>query len=95
MENALSQQYAALRSVPAGRPSLKSITPAIYRLRRTVTKPGETLGADKAYDVAVFVKDLRKSKITPHVAQKKNSAIDARTTRHEGYKVSLLFSTPC
>jgi IS5 family transposase len=28
-------------------------------------------------------------KITPHVAQKKNSAIDARTTRHPGYKVSV------
>jgi transposase len=56
---------------------------------RTITKPGATLGADKAYDVGGFVKDLRGMKITPHVAQKKNSAIDARTTRHDGYKVSI------
>lgn len=28
-------------------------------------------------------------KITPHVAQKKNTAIDGRTTRHAGYMVSL------
>jgi transposase len=62
---------------------------ALAMAGRTITKPGSTLGADKAYDVAGFVKDLRNSKITPHVAQKKNSAIDARTTRHEGYKVSL------
>ena len=26
--------------------------------------------------------------ITPHVAQKKHSAIDGRTTRHAGYNVS-------
>ena len=26
--------------------------------------------------------------MTPHVAQKKNSAIDGRTTRHAGYQVS-------
>ena len=26
--------------------------------------------------------------MTPHVGQKKHSAIDARTTRHPGYKVS-------
>lgn len=56
---------------------------------RTITKPGSTLGADKGYDVADFVKQLRGLKITPHVAQKKNSAIDARTTRHPGYKVSI------
>jgi transposase len=48
-----------------------------------------TCGADKGYDVAQFVGDLRARKITPHVAQKvKGSAIDARTTRHAGYAVS-------
>jgi transposase len=50
--------------------------------------PGEhqaTVGADKAYDAKTFVKECRKLKITPHVAQKENSAIDGRTTRHEGY----------
>jgi transposase len=49
-----------------------------------------TVGADKAYDVAGFVADLRAMCVTPHVAQKtKGSAIDARTTRHPGYAVSI------
>jgi transposase len=50
-----------------------------------------TLGADKAYDVAEFVADLRELNVTPHVAQNttnRRSAIDARTTRHPGYAVS-------
>ena len=57
-------------------------------------RPGNhriTLGADKAYDVAGFVVDLRQYNVTPHVAQNtthRRSAIDARTTRHPGYAVS-------
>ena len=48
-----------------------------------------TLGADKAYDSANFVADLRQACVTPHVAQKsRHSAIDGRTTRHPGYAVS-------
>lgn len=48
-----------------------------------------TLGADKGYDAADFVADLRRMCVTPHVAAKaKGSAIDGRTTRHAGYKVS-------
>ena len=48
-----------------------------------------TLGADKAYDVAGFVEDLRDMRVTPHVAQKREgSSIDARTVRHTGYIVS-------
>ena len=48
-----------------------------------------TVGADKGYDTADFVADLRAMEVTPHVAQKvKGSALDARTTRHEGYAVS-------
>ena len=50
-----------------------------------------TLGADKAYDTADFVMELREISVTPHVAQNTSgraSAIDARTTRHGGYGVS-------
>ncbi len=48
-----------------------------------------TLGADKGYDSADFVDDLRRACVTPHVAQKaRHSAIDGRTTRHEGYALS-------
>lgn len=48
-----------------------------------------TLGADKGYDTADFVADLRRMCVTPHVAAKtKGSAIDGRITRHAGYAVS-------
>ncbi|MBI1403284.1 MAG: IS5 family transposase [Porphyrobacter sp.] len=48
-----------------------------------------TLGADKGYDSAGFVRDLRRACVTPHVARKaRHSAIDGRTTRHEGYALS-------
>lgn len=49
-----------------------------------------TVGADKGYDCRAFVQGCRQLGITPHVAAKaKHSAIDGRTQRHEGYKVSL------
>jgi transposase len=48
-----------------------------------------TLGADKGYDSADFVAELRRASVTPHVAQKaRGSAIDGRTTRHAGYALS-------
>src|SRR5207245_2764576 len=50
-----------------------------------------TVGADKGYDTADFVADLRRLQVTPHVAQNtsnRSSAIDTRTTRHAGYLVS-------
>lgn len=49
-----------------------------------------TLGADKGFGAAEFVADLRQACITPHIAQKsRHSAIDGRTTRHEGYALSI------
>ena len=48
-----------------------------------------TLGADKGYDSADFIRDLRKACVTPHVARKaRHSALDGRTTRHDGYALS-------
>ncbi len=48
-----------------------------------------TLGADKGYNSADFVADLRQACVTPHVAQKaRHSAINGRTTRHPGYAAS-------
>ena len=50
-----------------------------------------TLGGDKGYDTSEHVEQLRRLKVTPHVAQNQNnrrSAIDARTTAHGGYEVS-------
>ena len=49
-----------------------------------------TPGADKGFDAASFVADLRQACVTPHVARKaRHSAIDGRTTRHDGYALSL------
>jgi transposase len=51
-----------------------------------------TVAGDKGYDTKDFVKEMRGMKATPHVAQNHKrpggSAIDGRTTRHEGYRVS-------
>ena len=51
-----------------------------------------TVGADKGYGTAGFVAECRNLKVTPHVAQNikrsAGSAIDARTTRHDGYGIS-------
>ena len=53
-----------------------------------------TLGADKAYDTRGFVETCRFLGVTPHVAQnehaRRTSAIDARTTQHVGYGISLI-----
>jgi len=51
-----------------------------------------TVGADKGYDNANFVDGARELNVTPHVNQSTNgraSRIDGRTTRHDGYAVSL------
>lgn len=49
-----------------------------------------TVGADKGFDTADFVAEMRRACVTPHVAQRaRHSAIDGRTTRHEGYALSL------
>jgi len=58
---------------------------------RIERKPNVTLGADRAYDTEDFVASMRELSVTPHVAQntsKRRSAIDARTTRHRGYRLS-------
>jgi hypothetical protein len=50
-----------------------------------------TLGADRGYDTREFVEQLQDLNVTPHVAQNvsgRRSAVDGRTTRHEGYWAS-------
>ena len=51
-----------------------------------------TVGADKAYDAQDFVTAARALNVTPHITRNDNgrrSNIDARTTRHPGYAISL------
>lgn len=50
-----------------------------------------TLGGDRGYDTRGFVAATRELKVTPQVARNdanRRSAIDERTTRHEGYAIS-------
>jgi IS5 family transposase len=61
----------------------------VHQLPRTSRRI--TLGGVKGYDTESFVKELRKLKVTPHVAQNntnRKSAIDGRTTNHPNYTVS-------
>lgn len=54
-----------------------------------------TIGGDKGYDTLEFVEGVRAGNTTPHVAQnihktRLESAVDDRTTRHDGYAVSQI-----
>jgi len=68
-------------------------------LKRKARRRGRriTVGEDKAYDCRDHVTALRRMNVTPHVAQndaltktgrRRSSAIDKRTTRHVGYRIS-------
>jgi transposase len=68
-------------------------------LKRKARRRGRriTVGEDKAYDSRDHVTALRRLNVTPHVAQndaltktgrRRTSAIDKRTTRHVGYRIS-------
>jgi len=63
---------------------------ALAMLGRQAGRHRATLGADKGYDAADFVVELRALNVTPHIAQNtaRRSAIDRRTTRHPGYATS-------
>ena len=53
-----------------------------------------SVGADKAYDTVDFVTACRQRSVAPHVAcnatRNGGSAIDGRTTRHPGYRLSQI-----
>jgi transposase len=64
---------------------------ALAMLRSKPALKRVTLGGDKGYDTRGFVEATRELNVTPHVAQNnshRRSAIDERTTRHNGYAVS-------
>ncbi len=96
MENRLGWRWPAWSRSPTVLPNAA--------LRRSCSRPKPrrpagriTVGEDKAYDTADHVGRLRAINVTPHVTQndgitatgkRRRSAIDARTTRHEGYGMS-------
>jgi len=56
-------------------------------------RSGSTVGGDKNYDTSDFVAGCRERGCTPHVSQNntnRRSAIDARTTRHAGHRISTI-----
>src|SRR5438067_80060 len=70
---------------------------ALAMLDRRPSQRRITLGADKAYDVREFIKQLRARRITPHVAidghlspkgVPRSTALDGRVTRQPGYEIS-------
>jgi transposase len=70
---------------------------ALALVDRRANRRRITLGADKAYDVRQFITDLRRRRVTAHVAidghvrksgKPRATAIDRRTTRHAGYAIS-------
>ena len=61
---------------------------ALDMLERVPGKHRITLGADKGYDTEDFVTECRELNVTPHVACRKYTILDKRTTRHPGYQIS-------
>jgi len=66
---------------------------AVEMLERLPGSSRKTVAGDRGYDNRAFVRACRERRITPHVAQfpttrTRRSAIDGRTTRHQGYRQS-------
>jgi transposase len=87
MENRNGLAVAARVSTPLPQQEWNA---ALQMLRQVTHGRAATVGADKAYDEAGLVAQLRALRITPHVAQYegRRSNIDGRTTRHAGYQIS-------
>jgi len=89
MENRHGLVVDAQVSLATGRAEREVAEAMLGRLPKGRRK---TVGADKNYDTRGFVAACRKMNITPHVARhdtrRGGSALDRRTTRHEGYRVS-------
>jgi len=65
---------------------------ALLMVERLPGRRRITLGGDKGYDDRKLIAELRRMRVTPHVARNLKrsggSALDERTTRHAGYAVS-------
>jgi transposase len=65
---------------------------ALVMLEQIAGTKRVTVGGDKGFDTADFISECRHMQVTPHVAQndgrRGGSALDQRTTRHAGYRIS-------
>ncbi len=96
VENRNGLIAAALATEANGKAEREAGTLLVARIVKSAGQqkkyPRITLGADKAYDTRDFVDSVREMGVTPHFTQNntnRRSAIDGRTTRHEGYRISL------
>ena len=79
---AISKRYHA--GLAPDRPVFTGVTDSAGVWRQLLFPP-------RGYDTAGFVERMRSMGVTPHVAQNdsnRRSAVDGRTTRHEGYAIS-------
>jgi len=85
MENRNGMAVNACVTLAEGRAEVEAAVAMVEEI------PGQhrvTLGGDKGYDTKEFVQEMRDHQVTPHVALKVTTVIDARTTRHPGYAIS-------
>ena len=100
MENRHGLVVGGLVSLATGTAEREAALAMVDRHRPMDRKGGRrriTLGGDKGFDVAEHVGDLRRRKVTPHIAvqdhlsktgKRRKTLIDGRTTRHPGYAIS-------
>jgi transposase len=92
MENRHGLAVEVLVTPATGTAEREAAVTMVKKLRHRHRRRRLTLGADKAFDTADFVEDLRDLNITPHVAQnittQRGSRIDGRTVRQVGYAIS-------
>jgi transposase len=92
MENRHGLAVGVLVTPATGTAEREAAVTMLKQLRRRHLTRRLTLGADKAFDTADFVEDLRDLKVTPHVAQnitaQRGSRIDGRTVSQAGYAIS-------
>ena len=82
----------AMATIADGYAEREAATHMVWQQWQRAPGRHRTVGADKAYDTADFVRLVRDLHTTPHVSQhvarSGGSAIDGRTTRHDGYAKS-------
>ncbi len=92
MENRHGLAVEVLVTPATGTAEREAAVTMLKQLRRRHRRRRLTLGADKAFDTADFVADLRDLNVTPHGAQnittQRGSRIDGRTVRQAGYAIS-------
>lgn len=89
LENRSGLIVDALLTQADGRAERDAALLMVYEQWRQGRWRRATVGADKAYDSADFVRALRAMGVRPHVAQRRaGSAVDDRTVRQAGYQMS-------